>query len=198
MMGRMKAASLLVSLSFVLACGGSVVSVDDSGADSGPGNDGGASSKCPSSPPQSGTACVSVKGGPTCEYGSNPDPNCNQTFVCTQNVWVNQTSGTACPPQSQCPGSYTSVPNGQDCTPDQLSCAYPEGECICTTSFGGLQKQTPAWDCFPASQGCPSPRPDIGTACSGSQTCNYGACSGGVELQCVDGSWQTVVTPCPK
>jgi hypothetical protein len=191
----MKARILAFSIVLV-GCGGDVFTGGDSGTDSG-GNDAGLGS-CPSSPPAAGSACVSTKGGPKCEYGSNPDPNCNQTFVCTSNVWVDQTSGTICAPQSLCPATYASVPNGQTCTTNQLSCAYAEGECICTTSVGGLATTTPQWDCFPKQQGCPSPRPDIGSACSTpDQSCDYGACSGGVAMQCTDGAWQQTFTVCP-
>ncbi len=119
-------------------------------------------------------------------------------FSCGPSGWVNQTTGTVCPPQSLCPASYASVPVNQDCTPESLTCAYAEGECICTTSFGGLQKQTPAWYCIPATNSCPSPRPDIGTSCSQPNLdCNYGGCSGGVDLVCKDGRWQQQNTPCP-
>ena len=200
----MKAAVLLSVL--LLACGGTTTSpLDDGGSDGSPGNDGspgtdsGPSKGCPASPPQAGSACVTTNDGPKCEYGTNPDPGCNQMFVCVSNAWVNQTSGQICPPQSDCPASYAQVPNGQDCSPDQLACAYSQGECICTKDFGPVSKNTPAWDCIPATQGCPSPRPDIGTACSQpNQQCDYGACSGGVALTCTDGAWQQTFTPCPQ
>lgn len=197
-------AAVLLSLVLV-ACGGDVFNGDDSGTDGGPGNDGspgsdgGTSSGCPKSPPTPGSACVTTKGGPKCEYGTNPDPGCNQMFVCVSNAWVDQTSGQVCPPQSDCPTSYASVPNLQDCTPNGLACAYAEGECICTTDFGPVSKTTPAWNCIPASNGCPSPRPDIGTACTQpNQQCDYGACNGGVALTCTDGAWQQTFTPCPQ
>jgi len=205
----MKAFCVAVSLVFV-ACGGNVLVGSDSGSDGSPGNDGapgndgspgndgGVSPGCPTSPPTPGTACIETKGGPKCEYGTNPDPNCNQMFVCTSNAWVDQSSGTICPPQSDCPATYASVPANQDCSPNQLSCAYPQGECICTTEWGPVQKTTPAWDCIPATQGCPSPRPDLGTSCSTpNMQCDYGACSGGIAVTCTDGAWTQTITPCP-
>ncbi len=193
----------------LVGCGGAVASNDggtntDGGSDATP-LDGSpcqfpvpeCQGQCPDTPPFSGSTCT--QDTLTCEYGTNPDPSCNQTFQCNGGVWQDQSSGTICPPQSDCPSTFAQIPNGQDCTPNGLQCAYPQGECICTTSFGGLQKQTPAWDCFPAATGCPSPRPDIGSHCSGptNQQCDYGACSGGVALECKQGVWQQVITPCP-
>lgn len=180
------------------ACGGVVSSPGDDGGtgnDGSPGSDGGGGSACPKSPPTAGAACTPVD--LRCEYGTNPNPSCNQIFACTPSGWVDQTSGSACP-AGQCPATYASVPSGQDCSPESLTCAYPEGECICTRSFGGPQMLTPKWDCIPATDGCPSPRPDIGTSCSqAGLDCNYGACSGGVDLVCKDGRWQQQIIPCP-
>ena len=187
---------LLALVVAAAGCGGVV-----SGGDGGTGNDGGTGSDgggggCPASPPTVGAACSPAN--MQCEYGSNPNPNCNQLFGCTSSGWVNQSSGAACPPSNLCPSSYASVPAGQNCSPDTLTCAYPEGECICTTNLGGPQSQTAQWDCIPATNGCPSPRPDIGTSCSQpGLDCNYGACGGGVDLVCKDGRWQQVYIPCP-
>lgn len=199
----MRIAFLFVAC-LVVGCGGAVAGDDGgtgndggSGSDGSPTPDSGPQTKCPTSPPSPGASCSYAN--LYCEYGSNPSPDCNQLFLCQGGSWVDETTGSACPPQADCPGSYASVPTGQDCTPNGLACAYPEGTCLCTQSFGGLVKQTPAWDCFPEETGCPSPRPDIGTACSApsSLSCDYGACSGGLELQCTDGTWQEVAVPCP-
>ena len=177
-----------------LACGGDVFTGGDAGADAAVD---GSTLQCPSSPPAGGSTCneEAVK----CEYGTNPDPNCNQLFVCKSGAWLDQSLGGVCAPQSQCPASYAQVPVGQDCTSDTLGCGYPEGECICTKSFGGLQKTIPAWDCFAKVEGCPSPRPDIGSSCTtpSTQLCDYGACSGGVALSCINGVWQQAETLCP-
>ena len=204
-MQQVMKAAVLLSLVLV-ACGGDVLSGNDSGTgndggpgnDGSPGNDGGVSKDCPTSPPTPGSACLTTKGGPKCEYGTNPDPGCNQVFVCVSNAWVDQSSGQICAPQSDCPATYASVPSGQDCSPEQLSCAYPQGECICTKSWGGVQRTTPGWDCFPAQSGCPAPRPDIGSACTTQgQQCDYGGCSGGITLECNGTSWVQSITPCP-
>ena len=203
--------TLCVGLSvFALACGGSLQSDDVLLGDGGTNNDGttGDSAKdapppppngCPTSPPAGGASCSSAQDQLRCEYGNNPDPDCNQMFFCNQGTWQDESSGTICPPQSDCPAAYSDIPANQNCSPNGLQCAYPQGECICTTSFGGLQKQMPAWDCIPATSGCPSPRPDIGSPCSSVNEiqCDYGACSGGVALECKNGVWMQVITPCP-
>jgi len=200
----MKAAVLLSLV--LIACGGTTTSpLDDGGSgndggtgnDGSPGSDGGPSNGCPTSPPTAGSACVSTKGGPKCEYGTNPDPGCNQLFVCVSNAWVDQSSGQLCAPQSDCPATYASVPNGQDCKPEGLDCAYKEGQCNCSTA-GPVQQTQATWHCSPATQGCPSPRPDIGSGCSqAGLQCDYGACTGGVALECTDGAWEQTFTPCP-
>ncbi len=176
-------------------CGGDVFVAGDGGT----GSDGGGSSVCPASPPTAGTSCTAFKGMDKCEYGTNPDPSCNQIFACPSGTWMDQSTGTICPSQQNCPGQYSDVQVGQDCSNNTLSCAYPQGECICTQSPGGLVSQTPVWACFTPS-GCPEPRPDIGTACTTQgTTCNYGACSGGVELVCNGTSWQEALSGvCPK
>jgi hypothetical protein len=56
----------------------------------------------------------------------------------------------------------------------------------------------PIWTCSQPAAGCPNPRPRIGSSCSqDGLSCNYGACSGGVEVQCKDGYWQQANVPCP-
>jgi hypothetical protein len=135
-----------------------------------------------------------------CEYGSNPDPGCNQQFECTNGAWFDQSSGKICLPQSDCPATYASVPDNQDCSDQSLICAYAQGQCICTTSFEGVEMQNPTWQCAAAVSGCPSPRPDIGTPCTADPSnamCDYGSCSGGVGLTCKQGVWEQVFTPCP-
>jgi hypothetical protein len=84
------------------------------------------------------------------------------------------------------------------CSPAGLDCAYPQGQCNCTYTLpvGG---NMPVWTCFTPTN-CPEPRPRIGSACSSSGTtapCDYGACSGGIELQCSGGYWKEVLVPCP-
>jgi hypothetical protein len=86
---------------------------------------------------------------------------------------------------------------GKTCTPDGLDCAYPEGQCNCalTLPAGGA---TPVWQCVTPAASCPEPRPRIGSACTqdGLQ-CDYGACIGGVAVECKDGYWQEAPVACP-
>jgi hypothetical protein len=199
----MKTISVLAGALVLAGCGGGLAnpidggSGDDGGNDSSPpGMDGGIKSGCPATPPTSNGACT--PNGQRCEYGANPDPSCNQMFVCLNGSWVEQTPGTYCPPQADCPATYASVPVNQNCMPNNLACSYMQGTCFCTQGGGGPVKQYPQWSCVPATTTCPSPRPDIGTACSEpGQTCDYGACSGGVGLSCMNGSWQEVNWTCP-
>lgn len=195
--------SIFLCLALV-ACGGATITTgDDGGTDSGTGKDSSqedvttpldaSSGGCPVSPPSQGGACSPDQ--LECEYGSNPSPSCNQLFRCNGAHWEEETSGTICPPPSDCPPSYASVPQNQTCSPKGLGCAYAEGTCFCG---GSLVVQSPYWSCIPETSACPSPRPDIGTPCNEpGQSCDYGGCSGGATLQCENGVWTQVFTPCP-
>jgi len=210
-------AHLGVCFSAVLAaCGGTVTGIPDggsgsdsgsggadSGHDSGTGTDGNPgqdapSTGCPTSPPASSGACSDP--GLKCEYGSNPNLGCNDLDVCTSSGWMNETPGETCPPQSDCPGKYLgSMAQNQPCPMSDidLTCSYPQGTCICTDGSlpvaGG-----PNWTCFPATSACPSPRPRLGTACDDPGTqCDYGSCEGGIAMDCENGVWTEVFTPCP-
>jgi hypothetical protein len=131
-----------------------------------------------------------------CEYGNNPNPACNDIESCTSNGWSDPPPGPACP-TGTCPATYAQVPQGQACTPQGLDCAYPQGQCNCDSEPESA-KQTPVWLCSTPATGCPEPRPDIGTACSQSNlSCDYGACTGGIALQCTGGLWQQEATACP-
>jgi hypothetical protein len=206
---------LSLSAAFVFAisgaCGGAITSIDDAGTDGATGNDGSTTSDacigtnctnpppngCPTSPPANASACTEAQDQLKCEYGTNPEPDCNQMFFCNQGHWQDQSSGTICAPQSQCPASYAAVPANQVCSPVDFSCAYPQGECICSMGEG-VVKQNPTWECLPAVSGCPSPRADLGTSCDvPDQQCDYGSCSGGLAEECKDGIWIEVFTPCP-
>lgn len=179
----------------IAACGGTTDSPSGDGGTNDAAGDGGGGA-CPSNPPTQGAACATDQ--LACEYGSNPDPSCNQLYRCNAGAWQEQSSATICLSQTACPTSYASVPLGQDCTSNGLACGYPQGECICTTSSGGLQKPTPSWECFTPPEGCPNPRPDLGTSCASPDLqCDYGACSGGIAVQCKSGVWTEVFTPCP-
>lgn len=204
MLGRMQRVLRIGLCAFVFACGGAVTNpIDDGGTDGGKGQDsspdvitpGDASSPigCPASPPLSGAACSPDQ--IECEYGSNPSPDCNQLFRCNAGHWQEDSTGTICAPQSDCPATYADVPQNGTCSPQGLGCAYPEGTCFCGNS---LLTQNPSWTCNAGTSTCPSPRPDIGTPCNEpGQQCDYASCSGGVALQCTGGMWTQVFTPCP-
>ncbi len=83
-------------------------------------------------------------------------------------------------------------------------CQYPEGYCVCMTACGGggqvRAEIAGRWFCGQATPGCPSPRPDLGTACEeAGGGCLYGdQCNCGENLRCTDGVWQGGATPvCP-
>jgi hypothetical protein len=130
--------------------------------------------------------------------GTSPNPECNEIETCqSNNVWSYPPPGpVACLPGT-CPATYAEVLQGKACTPQGLDCSYPEGQCNCAPTVPA-SGPGPVWQCSIPAAGCPEPRPDIGTSCTQpSLTCDYGACTGGVELQCTDGSWQVVDAPCP-
>jgi len=151
---------------------------------------------CPTSAPSSQASC-SAPSTLTCEYGTNPDPDCDQLWQCVGGKWSEQT-GPACPALPSCPATPPS--DASSCSAAQLACPYAASTCLCTDDPGGLATAGgPVWDCTPITAGCPSPRPDLGTPCNASSTldCDYGQCSGGVGLTCVDGTWQLAEVACP-
>jgi hypothetical protein len=142
-----------------------------------------------------------------CEYGDDPDLSCNTLLTCTQGTWT--ASGTAaqqtCPTPAAtgaCPATYAAAQTAGACTQRGLACGYTQGRCDCAEDTGGPPTVGGAnvhWLCDDAPSGCPSPRPHVGAACSGAQTCNYGACNipDGVTLVCTSGgAWQTSATAC--
>jgi hypothetical protein len=135
--------------------------------------------------------------GAQCEYGTSPDPACNQLFECLNGAWASGGPGGVCPPMGQCPAHFVDVPQGQACMPSGLDCAYAEGECNCSFSSPAGTGTMATWHCF-RPQGCPEPRPRIGAACTQEgQTCDYGACTGGVTESCMGGYWQWTMVACP-
>jgi hypothetical protein len=133
-----------------------------------------------------------------CEYGDNANQSCNDIVTCTSNgTWSYPTPGLPCP-TGTCPGTYSQVPQGQACQPQGLDCGYPEGQCNCDIQPESA-KMSPVWLCTTPAAGCPDPRPDIGTSCTLSDlvACDYGGCTGGIELACTNGTWQEAPTACP-
>ncbi|HEX8790809.1 MAG TPA: hypothetical protein VF765_07640 [Polyangiaceae bacterium] len=185
--------------------GGGSGSSSGSGGSSGSGSGGGSGSSsggismspCPQNPPSDGIACT--VNGAQCEYGTNPDPSCNQIFECLNGMWASGGTGGPSCPGGTCPMRYVDVVPGQACSPSGLACPYAEGECNCSFTTPSGTGTTPTWQCF-APKGCPEPRPRIGDACTATQeglSCDYGACAGGVSVTCTGGFWTWTMTACP-
>jgi hypothetical protein len=178
-------------------------SVDTDGVSPEASADSSPTTACPPMPPLDNDTCVFVD--LECEYGANPNVNCNQLFTCTMAGWAKATPGEICPPSSDCPASYASVSNHETCpmadapgSGKDLECAYPDGTCICSLGEGGTTGQ-PAWSCIVASTTCQSSRPRLGSPCEDTgTTCDYGGCGGGIAIQCNKGIWQiTTILGCP-
>ncbi|HEY8088118.1 MAG TPA: hypothetical protein VIF09_09735 [Polyangiaceae bacterium] len=168
-------------------------SSSSSGSSSGASSGGGP--LCPPNPPTGGTGCPQI--GLRCEYGSNPNPNCNEIETCESTGWSYPTPGPACI-TGQCPASYADAKAQATCTQVGTDCAYPQGQCNC--SYGPLPGtgNTASWYCETPPGGCPEPRPDLGTSCTQEGlTCDYGACYGGIAVACQDGIWTEGGVACP-
>jgi hypothetical protein len=117
-------------------------------------------------------------------------------------TWFLQSGPDACPPPgTACPASYA-VADGDagGCAVEGNMREYPQGTCLCTSDPGGLPvADGPVWSCTPLSEGCSYPRPHLGTPChKPGPICDYGACSGGVDEECVNGYWAIAMVGCPK
>jgi hypothetical protein len=189
---------------------------DDSGkGDGGVGtdggaNDGGLSPVCPAQVPATSSACS--RPGVTCEYGTDPDYNCNTRAQCNQQpggyaFWNVQSPGIReCPTPpnpAACPATFGAVPQGSSCSTQMLVCWYPQGECGCVPPLVGpvlLDAGNDHWVCA-APANCPSPRPKFGSPCTqDGQVCDYGSCGrppSGVMVKCEQGVWTPQMTPCP-
>jgi len=146
---------------------------------------------CPPNAPSVGSACPEI--GFVCQYGSSSVLGCNQIFLCQASGWTLEPgAGDAgrCSAGGSCPASS---PTGT-CSVLNEQCSYegnPGSACQC--SFGSPPSDMLHWTCDSLPQGCPAPRPGIGSPCSEpGLDCDYGRCSGGIELKCKDGTWQPV------
>jgi hypothetical protein len=126
---------------------------------------------CPSAEPAEGDACDD---GPPCEYGDDPQIECNRVYACLsgrfsrfQPAFVSVCPSVLAP---GCPPTRGSVAVGRACDTVDLRCPYADGECDCVSqgSDGGA-----FWLCFfPHNSSvlndasCPLPRPNLGAACS--------------------------------
>lgn len=171
--------------------GGGSSSGGSSGSSSGIGSGGG----CPAILPTAGSVCA--PSGLSCEYGDDPNPGCNAIVTCQGSAgWSAPPPGAHCMPGT-CPAAYSGVPQGMVCSPQGLDCAYAQGQCNCAPT-APVSGPNPVWQCSTPAFGCPEPRPREGSACSSpGLTCDYGACSGGVSLECSDGFWRVTSMACP-
>ncbi len=215
--------AMLTLSAIVVACGGATTSgISGPGSDGGTGgSDGGTASDgsvspsgCPESMPAAGTSCD--KPGATCEYGGQgPLLLCSTLAQCqTQGggagSWTVTPADAKCiatPTQnpSSCPKAFGDVPTGAKCPAGNAlgtaSCVYPEGMCGCESCYepsdGSLGNQSQEWKCDPypmPGDGCPSPRPEIGSACpKEGQSCFYGGGCGTPipfsAIACQSGAW---------
>jgi hypothetical protein len=166
-------------------------------------SDSGGGKFCPALPPSGNMTCSPA--GLECEYGANPNVDCNELYKCLAAGWTLASPKESCPPLSACPTNYDSISSGKvmclaaDAPPTggDLTCVYPKGTCIC--SNGSLPvSDGPYWTCIDATAKCPADRPRLGSACSDEgQSCDYGACEGGIAIACMDGYWQETYSTCP-
>ncbi len=155
---------------------------------------------CPPTVPSLGVSCAQE--GLQCEYGGPQyHVSCDDVVVCQNGSWTTMTFFMPCIPDgpnpSACPADYNSVPQGATCDATGTECLYPQGMCACQIPLGGpipSDGGTGYWGCVP-EQGCPMPRPRLGTVCTpNSQTCTYEPCAFGES--CQNGIWQGALEAC--
>lgn len=167
------------------------------------------SSPCPTSLAVVGSACPCAY---SCEVGADPDVRCNTLLTGSHGQWtVSQEpadSGCALSSAASCGEAFADVSDGQACVVEGAACFYPEARCVCASACdvgnngAGNIASGLAWCCSDATNradGCPTLRPRIGASCGvRSQACDYGACSGNVNLECSGGIWEDVPLECPS
>ncbi|HEY6463233.1 MAG TPA: hypothetical protein VIY73_23860 [Polyangiaceae bacterium] len=154
------------------------------------------SNVCPASLPAIGSACTHEN--VECEYGSAWwSVSCDSVVRCSGGAWTKDLpSFEPCRPEpgpnsASCPPTYAQVPQGASCDATGLSCVYGQGLCSCEVPLGGpiqVDGGSASWDCVPGN-GCPFPRPRLGSACSvpSGTSCTYEECSYGQS--CEGGAW---------
>jgi len=92
---------------------------------------------CPSAATAFGAPCA-LPFGTHCEYGDDPEPNCNTVAWCDPtNGWEVQSpiAGSACPTvlPATCPSTFAAAQSGgaAACSGTVSQCIYPEGNCDC-------------------------------------------------------------------
>ena len=169
----------------------------------------GSGGKCPSVPPQAGSACTLPASAsslePTrahCSWGDDPRPECRTTAICPANhAWAVTEPDASCsapPLPAECPASAASG----ECADQGAKCYYDTGTtCTCSPCKGGSQYplcQTidpAAWACSAPRAGCPALLPQAGSACSA----NGQECGPNCELSvlCENGAWVWRRGQCP-
>jgi hypothetical protein len=141
-----------------------------------------------------------------CEYGDAWwSVACDSVVQCQNGQWATyQPSFEPCsakpgPNSASCPADYAAVPQGSMCATTGVSCVYDQGECACQVPLEGpieIDGGTGYWGCVP-EQGCPFPRPPLGSACSSEGTnCTYEACS--YAQTCQGGLWEAQEEACAQ
>jgi hypothetical protein len=181
-------------------CGGALASSpQDAGADaepdalgdvSAPDAPGPWSTACPESLPPAGRLCTDFS--LDCQYG------CDVLVTCSDyGNWQPSPDRACLPPCSDggappnpaaCPPDIASIEGYPPCDATGVTCAYPQGNCVCIQSTG--VNPGSVWACGPGP-GCPPERPRIGATCTPSARpdCNYEP--GNVSIVCgMYGVWQ--------
>lgn len=149
---------------------------------------------CPGERPLPGDPC------PTrfliCEYGDDPNVDCNAVLECTESGWRGSLpSGATCPTPTGADPSCPAFDLALDTTCEHLgsTCTYATGLCACSAKpgYGGALR----WGCIPLPPGCPASRPRFGATCTTEgRLCDYGECNMrigyvGPQMKCQDGTW---------
>ena len=171
---------------------------------------------CPRGEAEENAPCT--QSGAICEYGGQPDPGCNATWVCVADTasstssgarplyWTEQTAADRC--AARCPPAEQIV-DGAPCDlgalgeadagdEDELHCTTERATCACTTGRDGAHAHARIWVCTKPAEGCPVARPMLGRVCLGEKDCDYGQCSSkrGTRMVCRDEVWQIEAAPC--
>lgn len=158
------------------------------------------SAPCPSDISQISTwPCTE---GLTCEYGTDPRPECRASATCTAGTWVvNQAKCVQLPPVT-CPATRAEAA-GQICPTDGAYCVYGDLSCACTNCTDGPVTMCSGdftWHCAApnADATCPAGIPLLGSACTTEgKSCSYACGAGGARL-CKQGAWYSADGgPCP-
>ena len=140
--------------------------------------------------------------GLTCEYGTDPRPECHPSATCTGGAWTVLQSRCVSLPPVTCPATRDAAA-GQACPTQGAYCSYGELACECTNCSTGpvaLCTGSPTWHCEApnADAACPAGMPLLGTACTTEgKACTY-ACGTGNARTCKQGAWYSANGgPCP-